>query len=737
MTLTDDSSTPADRLSHVVEQAMADGSTMVDEASAKQVLRAAGVSVPSGRSATTFEQLRVAAAELKTPLVLKAVSPTVVHKSDLGAVVVGLHDANEVVAAARRMADNLRAAGHEVSGFLLEEMAEPGQELVVGAVRRDGLGWIVMVGIGGIFVELIGDVTFAFGPLERAEIRRMIRSLRGKGILEGARGRPPVDVEGLVSVVEQLAGPRGLLSHAPAELLAVDLNPVIVSASGATAVDARFIVGAPGSAVDSPPQLASDFQPLFGPRTIAVAGASSKKTNAANMFIRNTRDFGFDGSIFPLHVTADEIEGLPAYRDVASLPADVDYLYVALPGAAVADLLETGAGRVKFAQIVSSGFGETADGGEKQQALVDAARRSGTRIIGPNCVGTHSSRGRLTFIDEVDPVEGGVCVVSQSGGLAIDILRLGSSRGLQFNSVVSLGNGADVSPAELVRHHLDDPAVSVIGLYLESLAEAKAVMDVALQGTARKPIVLLAGGRTSSGARAASSHTGALMTDHTLWPVLARQSGFVLVDTLSELVNALLAFQFRDAAVRPVDNEVVLFGNGGGSSVLATDALERVGLSLADLEPGVLEKLTAVGLEPGSSLVNPIDAPAPAIAARNGQVAEDVLREVMNSDQPPAAMISHLNVGVIASHTGHAGTDAVESIITAIGQVRADYPGRSHHGLVLRSDGRPATEQRIREYRSLAGFFGLPVFDEIAQAVGAIAALISATQEPHEEGNTL
>jgi acyl-CoA synthetase (NDP forming) len=289
----------------------------------------------------------------------------------------------------------------------------------------------------------------------------------------------------------------------------------------------------------------------------------------------------------------------------------------------------------------------------------------------------------------------------------------------------------------LVRHHLDDPAVAVIGLYLESLAEAKAVMDVAAQGATRKPVVLLAGGRTSSGARAASSHTGALMTDHTLWPVLARQSGFILVDTLSELVNALLAFQFRDVAVRPAGNDVVLFGNGGGNGVLASDALERAGLSLAELEPGVLEKLAAVGLAAGSSLVNPIDAPAPAIAARNGQVAEDVIREVMESQQPPAAMLSHLNVGVISSHTAHANTDVVESIITAIGRTRAAYPGRSHHAIVLRSDGRDATERRIREYRSLAASFGLPVFGEITPAVQAIAALISATRETHEEGSPL
>jgi acyl-CoA synthetase (NDP forming) len=347
------------------------------------------------------------------------------------------------------------------------------------------------------------------------------------------------------------------------------------------------------------------------------------------------------------------------------------------------------------------------------------------RILGPNCIGTHSTLGRLTFVDHAPGTPGPVAVISQSGGLSVDILRLGESRGVRFRSVISMGNGADVRPAELLDYFLGDPETEVIGLYLESVAAGREVLDVLKAHRTHKPVVLLAGGRTDAGSRAAVSHTGALTGNHRLWPALARQAGVVLVDTLHELVDGLLVLQMRDRDAQLTSKDVVLFGNGGGTSVLAADALDRVGLHTPRLPDEAIASLHALGLPPGNGLVNPIDAPAGTLAVNDGAIAEEILSVVLEHSAP-AVIISHINVGVIISNTTSAGRDVVESLIDAIVRVRDKGVRRAQHLLVLRSDGDPHTEAQIAVYERGAWARGLPVFRELTHAASAARVVLEA-----------
>ncbi len=425
-----------------------------------------------------------------------------------------------------------------------------------------------------------------------------------------------------------------------------------------------------------------------------------------------------------MHPTADQVEGLPAFPSLTATPGPVDYAYVAVPAAAVPDTLASAGGRVRFAQVISSGFGETDDGVALERDLVTAADRGGVRLLGPNCLGTHAPAGRVTFVDRAPAAVGPVGVVSQSGGLSVDILRLGERRGLRFSGVVSVGNGADVGPGELLEHFLRDRGTAVVGLYLESLAHGRQVLDVLRAKPVAKPVVVLAGGRTAAGARAAMSHTGALTGNHRLWPALARQAGVVIVDTLAQLLDALLAFQLLDPDTRPTGRDVVLFGNGGGTSVLATDALERAGLHVPRLPEPTIAALGELGLPPGTSLANPLDAPAWTLAVGQGRVAESVLTAVLETSEP-AAVISHLNVGIILSN---AGPEVMSGLVDAIARCRDRFHGRCHHLLVLRSDGDPGTSEATRPYRERAVSAGLAVFDELADAASAAAALLSHDQ---------
>ena len=713
----------------MISAALDAGFRMLPEPDGKELLRRAGLATPSGVIGRGAEEVIAASSRLDPPFVLKVVSPTVVHKSDLGGVALGIHP-DELESAVTAMGARVRDSGHDVSHYLLEEQASPGQEMVIGAVRDETGRFVVMIGLGGVFVEVLQDVAFRLSPVSRGDITEMLGELRGHELLLGRRGHAPVDVDQFIEVVHSIAGDGGLLFTLPPEISEVDLNPVVVWEQGAMVLDARFVLGDAPHGDQTRGEWTREgvgFASLFTPQSVAVVGASARTTNPANLFIRNLSQFGFTGKIHPVHPTATDIEGLPAVASLGDLDTIVDYAFVSLPASLVPAALTSGAHKVRFAQVISSGFGEIPNGEALELETVAAARQGNIRLIGPNCLGIHSPRGDMTFIENAPRQHGSVAVISQSGGLSVDFLRLGEQRGIAFSSVVSIGNGADVSAAELLSHFLHDPETEVIGLYLESLVHAAEVVDVLRENGGSKPVMLLAGGRTDGGARAAMSHTGSLSSNHRLWPALARQGRMILVDSLSELLDCLLAFQLSDKASPRPNSDVVLFGNGGGTSVLATDALERAGLTVPRLPENTTTALSALDLPPGTSLANPLDAPAWTLAVQGGHVAYSILSAVLRTSDP-AVVISHFNVGIIVSNTRGHESDVMAGLINGVAQARDESPG-AHHLLVLRSDGKRETADLIDLYRGQATRAGIPVFAELLDASLVARSLLTRDRD--------
>ena len=220
------------------------------------------------------------------------------------------------------------------------------------------------------------------------------------------------------------------------------------------------------------------YAPLFTPKTVAVVGASTKGTALPNVFIRRIREFGFEGAIYPIHPSAAEIDGLPAYRTLADTPQPVDYAYIAVSAAQIPALLSGAAGRVRYAQVISSGFGEVDAGKDLQRELAAAARAGGMRLLGPNCLGIYTPRGKVTFT-EISPREvGTVGIVSQSGGLGTDIVRRGMSRGLKFSGLITVGNCADLGPSDVIEFYCADPQTRVIGLYVETAHDGRRLFEI-------------------------------------------------------------------------------------------------------------------------------------------------------------------------------------------------------------------------------------------------------------------
>jgi acetyl coenzyme A synthetase (ADP forming)-like protein len=372
--------------------------------------------------------------------------------------------------------------------------------------------------------------------------------------------------------------------------------------------------------------VAASLRRFFDPRTVAVIGASPRRGTIGGELFRNVLRADFAGAVYPVNRGADSVAGVRGYSSVREIDGDIDLAVVCVPGPAVlpaaADALGAG---VRSLCVISAGFAEVgADGAKRQQQLLELVRSYGGRLIGPNCLGIAVSGPRLnaTFGPRALP-PGNVGVSSQSGALGLALLERAAGRDLGLSAFVSIGNKADVSSNDLLEYWEEDPATDVVVLYLESFGNPRKFARVARRLAARKPIVALKAGRTSAGAKAASSHTAALAGSEAAVDALFRQAGVLRVETLEELLDvaALLSQQPLPAGPR-----VGVLTNAGGLGILCADACEAAGLELPQLTPRTQDALRDV-LPEEASVANPIDMLGSAVGSTYEQVLPLVLAD--------------------------------------------------------------------------------------------------------------
>jgi acyl-CoA synthetase (NDP forming) len=639
-------------------------SALVPEPAVKDILDEMGVAVPARCVASAPGLLADAAGRLRAPLVLKAWGPGIVHKSDLGAVRLGLDHA-ALLDAATEMAGRLSSAGITHEGFLVEEQAAAGVELLVGVANRPPWGHVLMVGSGGTATEIYGDVVTRLCPIGRSDAEEMLSGFQGARLLDGQPGQRGADRGSLVELLERLAGPDGLVSRIGPALAEFECNPVIATPVGSIVADARLIISYEASTAPSfvPPADPVDFAKLFRPKSIAVAGASSSRETFGNWALAAYRDFGWTEGLYAIHPNALSVDGVPAYPSVADIPGGVDYLLAAVPAAACPDLVREAAGHAGIVQIVSGGFGETgADGRELEDALLRAARDARVRVVGPNCMGTYSPAGRQTFQLDAPTEAGPVGIVSQSGGLAGDMVKLGAKRGICFSNLVSAGNAIDVGLGELIEGLISDPDTRVIGLYLEGPRDGARVIEAFRRAQGEKPTVALIGGMSRQGQRAVASHTGSMTSDCRLWDAIEAATGVVTVASLDDLLGSLLFLQRYLNQPVPADPAVMVVGVGGGASVLAADACDRAGLELPPLDSGLVEQLRGMGFGVGMSLVNPLEV---GIGPKTEPGVFSQVLDVVLADQPVSDVLLHVNVQSYYSY----GTSGIDRLLATLGDL--------------------------------------------------------------------
>jgi acetyl coenzyme A synthetase (ADP forming)-like protein len=377
---------------------------------------------------------------------------------------------------------------------------------------------------------------------------------------------------------------------------------------------------------------------LLAPRSIAVVGASRRANTIGNALMRNLLESGFSGPVFPVNPSAHAVAGVHAHANVVAIPEPVDLAIVAVPAAAVLGVVQQCATKgVRGLVVISSGFAEL--GGDVAQAeLVHIARRSGMRLVGPNCFGvvnTNPSISMNATFAPVAPIPGRVGFASQSGGVGIDLLARARALDLGVSTFVSLGNKADVSSNDLLQYWDRDPDSAVILLYLESFGNPRKFSRLARRIARTKPIVALKSGRTPAGARGAASHTAALASSDVAVDELFRQAGVIRVDTLEQLFDtaSLLVHQ-----PLPAGKRVAVVSNGGGPGILAADACVAAGLQVPTLSEPLQSTLKAVA-PAGAGVANPVDL----VASAGADVYERALDALVESGEVDALVVIYVS----------------------------------------------------------------------------------------------
>ena len=372
----------------------------------------------------------------------------------------------------------------------------------------------------------------------------------------------------------------------------------------------------------------ASMRPFFEPRSVAVIGASRTRGKIGSEIFHNLISTGFTGTLSAVHPRASVIEGRPAYKSVSEIPGDVDLAVIAVPAAdvpaSVDDCIRKG---VRGICIISAGFAETGpEGAAREAELLTRIRHAGCRLVGPNCMGLLNTDERFRLnatFSPVYPPAGGIAMSTQSGALGLAILDYARRLNLGISSFVSVGNKADVSGNDLIQYWADDPRTSVILLYLESFGNPKKFTELARRVSRTKPIVAVKSGRSKGGAKAASSHTGALAASDTVVDALFRQAGVVRTETLEELfgVASLLSNQ-----PLPQGRRVAIVTNAGGPGILAADASEGHGLQLATLGDASRAALRSF-LPESANVSNPVDMLASASPGHYARTLDIVLRD--------------------------------------------------------------------------------------------------------------
>ncbi|MBP7737919.1 MAG: acetate--CoA ligase family protein [Spirochaetes bacterium] len=467
---------------------------------------------------------------------------------------------------------------------------------------------------------------------------------------------------------------------------------------------------------------------MFSPKSIAVVGVASGGFSFGRMILRSHLVIGYEGTLYPVNKRGIVTEGLNSYPTIEDIPGTIDFAIIAVPArdvpAAVESCRRKGAAGV---EILSSGFKEigTPEGAALEEELRAIAAR-GIRVLGPNCFGIYCPKSGQTLMPgpNLSREPGGVAFLSQSGGHAVDLSLMGTWRGVRFSKVVSFGNGCDLRETEMLRYLTGDADTKVIGLYLEGVDDGPGFLSALEAAGREKPVLVIKGGLSDSGSRAAASHTASMGGKKNIWEAALRQCNALQVESIEEMADASLAFSMVPARSY---HGCTIVGGGGALGIAAADAAEFYGLIIPplreDLKASILELLP----KPGSSAANPIDVANPFVPPKD-------IREILLHASKDENIDIHILVLLIYHFKAQKDVMGVKNIKDFV--PAAELAGVCRE--VREITGKPVVlvmpnyrqevdaldlEEIARETRSVFLDAGIPVYDDVKNALRAIASV--------------
>jgi acetyl coenzyme A synthetase (ADP forming)-like protein len=445
------------------------------------------------------------------------------------------------------------------------------------------------------------------------------------------------------------------------------------------------------------------LDPILKPRSVAVIGASRSANTIGHEILANIVKYGFTGSVFPVNPNAATIHSIKAYPTVSAIPDPIDLAVIVVPRDRVLGVAEECAHKgVRGLVVISAGFKEVGgEGVEAERRLVECVKQHRMRMIGPNCMGVLNAEPGVslnaTFAPTMPPF-GNAAFVSQSGALGMSVLDYAKEYGIGIAQFVSVGNKPDVSGNDLLLHWERDPAVGVILMYVENFGNPRRFLEIASRITKHKPIIAVKSGRSKVGARAASSHTGALAASDKAVEALLAQAGVLRAGSIEELFDMAMAF---GSQTLPRSRRTAVLTNSGGPGILVADALEPQGMDLVELSPTTVAELKPV-FPPEASIRNPLDMIASA-TAENYRTALDALLADPQVDSAVAIFVPPLGI-------------RAEDVAESIAAVAAKHHEKPVLSVLMGRQG-------LREGKAALHRAGVPAYifpESAARALGAL-----------------
>jgi acetyl coenzyme A synthetase (ADP forming)-like protein len=598
-------SSPKDAVRQILDRVKADRRSGLTAPEGKLVCDAYGIAVPKeGVAKSAGEAARIATG-MGFPVVMKIVSPDILHKTEAGGVMVGVQTAADVERNYETILANARKykSDARIEGIQVQQMLLGGQEVIVGAVTDGSFGKLVAFGLGGVLVEVLKDITFRLAPATKEDALSMLDGIQAHEMLKGVRGSDPANRDAIADIIVNVSR---LITDFP-EIAEMDLNPVFATRTNAIAADVRIVVDfAPKPPRPRPAHddIVRQMNRIMKPKAVAVIGASAENGKIGNSVMKNLINGGYRGEIYPIHPKADEIMGKKVYKSVKDVPGEIDIAVFAIPASLVAPaLVECGEKKITGAILIPSGYAETGNikGQEEIQAI---GQKYGIRLMGPNIYGFYYTHANLcaTFCTAYD-VKGSAALSSQSGGIGMAIIGFSRSAKMGVSAIVGLGNKSDIDEDDLLTFFEQDDNTHIIAQHCEDLKDGRAFAEVARRVSRKKPVVVLKAGRTSAGAKAASSHTGALAGDDKIYEDVFNQSGVIRARSLRDMLEFARGIPVLPT---PKGENVVIITGAGGSGVLLSDACVDNKLSLMTIPPD-LDAAFRKFIPPFGAAGNPVD----------------------------------------------------------------------------------------------------------------------------------